>query len=123
MDRGVHALLDQQIVNSLDILVFSSVCRSQNRTDTDGVFVDQIHALFRVNYIAFVRAVDVALLDIEVTCGLLPAHLHGRVHDHVGVAKVFSSGLALVLPPLLHGERTALLSDVFSIDLQPLTST
>ena len=45
----------------------------------------------------------------------LPAHLHGRAHDHVWLIVRLALGLALVLPALFHREHTQLfrVSNVF----------
>jgi len=105
VDRAVDAPLDKQVVDGLGVLILAGVSRAQDGADPDRVLVDQVHRLLRVDDEAVLAAVHVLLLDIEVTRRLLPADLHGRVHDDVGPAVVFTLGLALVLPALLHGQR------------------
>lgn len=85
MDWAVDILLDEEVIDGFDILVFTGVCRPDDRTDTNSVLIHQIDGLCRINDVAILGAEDVALLDLEVASCLLPAHLHGRVHDDVGL--------------------------------------
>jgi hypothetical protein len=104
VDGNVKALLDQQIIDRLGILVFTGVCGAENHADTNGVLIDQINRLNRVNHVSVIGAIHILLLDVKVPCGLFPAHLHGAVHDDVRARPVLALGLALVLPLLLHGQ-------------------
>ena len=102
MDGDVKVALDQEVVDGLGVLVFASVCGTENGANTDGVLVDEVNSLLRVDNVAILRAIDILLLDIEVTSGLLPADLDSRVHDDVGTRVVLALCLSLVDPSLLH---------------------
>lgn len=104
MNGHIGALLGQQVVDLLDILVRAGVRGSQDSNNADGVFVAQVHRLLRINDEARPGAVDVLLVDFKVARRLFPAHLHGRRHDYVGRAGVLPLGLALQLPAALHGQ-------------------
>jgi hypothetical protein len=104
VDWAVNALLNQEVVDSLDILVFSSVRGSQDSADTDGVLVNQLDGFFGIDHIALVGTEDVLLFDVKVAGGLLPANLDGTVHHKVGTRPILALGLALFLPSLLHGK-------------------
>ena len=84
----------------------SSVGGSEDSTDADGVLVDEIDSLLRIDHETVLSAVHKALLDIKVPSRLLPAHLHRRVHDEVGVVVGLALGLPLIGPQLLHSEHT-----------------
>jgi hypothetical protein len=102
MDGNVKVALDQQVVDGLCVLVLAGVGRAENGADTNGVLVDEIDSLLRVDNVAILGAVDILLLDIKVTSSLLPADLDSRVHDDVGTRVVLALCLALINPCLLH---------------------
>lgn len=104
VDRHIEVLLNQQVIDSLDVLVLARVRGTQDGADTDGILVNKVDRLLGVNDVAVGRAVDELLLDLEVAGGLLPADLDGGGHDNVGVLSGLALGLTLVLPALLHGE-------------------
>lgn len=104
MNRGVESLCDQGVIDPLDILVLSGVCRSKNRTDTNGVLIHQLDSLGGIDHVSCLCARDQFLIDLEVSCSLLPAYLNPRAHDDIGLRGVFSFCLPLVLPSFLHGE-------------------
>jgi hypothetical protein len=104
VDRAIDVPLDEQVIDLLGIFVLSSESCAENGADTNSVLVNQVDSLFRVDHISLGSAVDVLLLDVKVASGLLPAHLHGRVHDYVGTAEVLAFGFPLVDPALLHGK-------------------
>lgn len=112
MDWAVDVLLDEEVVDGFDVLVFSGICSSDNSTNTNSIFIHQIDGLRRINHVAILSAEDVALIDFEVASCLLPAHLHSGVHDNVGLGVVLAGGFALVLPALLHGKRSQHLSQI-----------
>lgn len=119
MDRDVNVALDQQVVDGLGVLVLASIGGTENGADTNGVLVDQVDGLLRVDNVAILCAVDIPvcsvstrtpaksqdhglLLNIKVTSSLLPTHLNSRVHDDVRTRVVLALCLALVDPGLLH---------------------
>jgi hypothetical protein len=104
MDRAINVPLNEQVVDLLGIFVLASESRAENGANTNGVLVNQVDSLFRVDNVSLRSAVDVLLLNVKVASGLLPAHLHGGVHDYVGAAEVLAFGLPLVDPALLHGK-------------------
>jgi hypothetical protein len=106
VDDGVNVSLDQEIVNGLGIFVLSSVGSTENNTDTNGVLINQVDSLLGIDDVSVGGAVDVLLLNIKVSGGLLPAHLYGRRHDNVWVLGGLALGSSLVLPALLHGKDT-----------------
>ena len=71
MDWAINASLNQQIVDLLGVLVLSSVSSSKDGADTDGVLVDKVNGLLGVDYVAVLGAVNVLLLDIEVSASFL----------------------------------------------------
>ena len=75
MDRDIKALTNEEIVDSLDVLVLARVCGAENDADADGVFVYKLNSLFRVNDESVGGAVDEFLLDLKVSRRLLPANL------------------------------------------------
>lgn len=71
MDVDINVTLNQEIVDSLCVLVLAGVCGTQNGADTDGVLVDKVNGLLGVDYVAVFGAVNVLLLDIEVSASFL----------------------------------------------------
>jgi len=106
VDWAVDIPLSKQSVNLLHVLILAGVGEANDSTNTDGVLVDEVDGFFRVDDISLVGAVDVLLLDVKVPGGFLPADLDSTVHDDVGLVVWLACGLALVLPSLLHGQRT-----------------
>jgi len=74
----IDILLDQQIIDSLSIFVLPSICCAKNDTDTNRVLIHKLDSLLRINDVSLRRAVNILLLDLEVSGGLLPADLDGR---------------------------------------------
>lgn len=104
VDRHIEVLLNQQVIDSLDVLVLARVRGAEDGADTNGVLINEVDRLLGVNDVAVGRAVDELLLDLKVAGGLFPADLNSGGHDNVGVLGGLALGLALVLPALLHGE-------------------
>lgn len=71
VDVDINITLNQEIVDSLCVLVLAGVCGTQNGADTDGVLVDKVNGLLGVDYVAVLGAVNVLLLDIEVSASFL----------------------------------------------------
>jgi hypothetical protein len=71
VDVHVNVALNQEIVDGLCVLVLASVGGTQNGADTDGVLVDKVDGLLGVDYVAVLGAVDVLLLDVEVSASFL----------------------------------------------------
>lgn len=59
VDSNVEITFNEKIVDSLDILVFSSVSCTNDSADTNCVFVNQVNTLLWINDPSFFRAVDV----------------------------------------------------------------
>jgi hypothetical protein len=104
MNNRINLLLNQQIIDSLRILIFTRVSRAQNNTNTNRILIHELDRLLGINNISLGCAEHVFLLDLEVTCRFLPADLHSRAHDDVGLVKRLASILTGILPALLHGE-------------------
>jgi len=113
VDGAINVLFDKQIIDSLDIFILAGIGRANNSTDTNRVLIYQLDSLFGIDHVAVFRAVDVAVLDLEVSCCFLPADLHGRVHDNVGFRIIFAFGFALVLPAFLHCEGSCQVVSIF----------
>jgi len=94
----------EEIVDCLNVLVLARVGRPDNCAHENGVFVDEVYELVRGRDVLAGSAVPVALLHLEVPCGLLPAHLHGSVHDEVGLVDRLACSPARILPSPLGGE-------------------
>ena len=75
---------DQKVIDGLNIFVLASVGGANDGANANSILVDQVDGLFRVNHIAILCAVDVALLDVEVPRCFLPADLDSGIHDNVG---------------------------------------
>jgi hypothetical protein len=71
VDVNIDVALNEEVIDSLDVLVLASVGRAENGTDADGVLIAEIDALLGVDYVAFGGAVDVLLLDVEVAARFL----------------------------------------------------
>ena len=106
MDWAVDVLFNKEIIDGLDVLVLSSICSSNDSTNTNGILIHQFDGFCWVNNIAILGAENIALLNFEVASCFFPAHLHSRVHNNVGLRVVLASGLTLILPALLHGKCT-----------------
>jgi hypothetical protein len=104
MNNRVNLLLNQQIIDSLRILIFTRVSRAQNNTNTNCILIHEINSLLGINDISLRCAVHVFLIDLEVAGSFLPADLHSRAHHDVGLVKGLAGSLAGILPTLLHGE-------------------
>ena len=104
VDNSINVLLDQQIVDRLRIFVFARVCRAQDNTNTNRILVNHGNRLLGVNHVSLRRAENVFLLNLKVSSCLLPAYLHGRAHDDIGLVSGLAGCNAGVLPALLHGE-------------------
>lgn len=104
VDGTVNVFGDQQVVDGLCILIVAGVRGSEDRHDTNGVFIHQRHGRLGVNDEALPRAVDVLFVNLKVARRLFPADLNGRRHDDVGVLGRLAGGLAALLPAALHGE-------------------
>ena len=102
MDGAVDLLLDQEVVDGFDVLVFSRVGGADDGADTDGVLVHELDGLLGVDHEAILSAEDVTFFDLKVAGGLFPAHLDGGVHDDVWFGVVFACCFALILPTFLH---------------------
>jgi hypothetical protein len=106
MNNRINLLLNQQIIDSLRILIFTRVSRAQNNTNTNRILIHELDRLLGINNISVRCAEHVFLLDLEVACSFLPADLHSRAHDDVGLVKRLVSSLAGILPAFLHGENS-----------------
>lgn len=104
VNRHIQILLNQQVIDSLDILVVSCVSSSQDTSNTNRVLVNQVHGLLGINRVPVRRAEHVLLLDLKVPRGLFPADLDGGRHDDVGPVGGLALGLAAQLPAALHGQ-------------------
>ena len=110
MDWAVDVLFNKEIIDGFDVLIFSSICGSNDSTNTNGILIHQFDGLCGINNVAIFCAEDVALLNFEVASCFFPAHLHSRIHNNVGLRIVLASSLTLILPALLHGKCTQHLS-------------
>lgn len=104
VDGSINVSLNEEIVDSLDVLVLTSVGGTQNDADTNGVLVTQRDRLLWVNDVPLRSAVHESLVHLEVAAGLFPADLDGRGHDQVGLVCGLALGLAALLPAPLHGQ-------------------
>lgn len=104
VDGDIHAPLNQEVVDGLDILVLTSVSGTENSTDTDGVLVAKVNSLIGVQDEAIGGAHDELLLNLKVSRRLFPADLDGGGHDNVGFQGALALGDAAVLPFPLHGQ-------------------
>ena len=102
----INLLLDQQIINLLSILVLSCVSCAKNDADTNGILVNQVDGLLGINDISLRCAVNIFLLDLEISGRLLPADLNCRAHDNVWLIPRLASSLTSILPALLHGQNS-----------------
>jgi hypothetical protein len=57
MDWSIQVLLNQQVIDTLDVLVFAGVGGSKNGADTNGVLVNKVDTLLGIN--------DEAILSTE----------------------------------------------------------
>lgn len=69
VDGTLDTLLDQEIVDCLDVLILASVGSSEDTTYANGVFIDELDRLLWVDDISILRAEDVFLLNLKVSCG------------------------------------------------------
>ena len=65
MDRDVNVALDQEVVDGLSVLVLASVGGTENGADTNGVLVNQVDSLLRVDNVAVLGAVDVPFSSVS----------------------------------------------------------
>lgn len=66
MDRDVNVALDQEVVDGLGVLVLASVSGTEDGADTNGVLVDQVDSLLRVDNEAVLCAVDVPVSSVSI---------------------------------------------------------
>lgn len=58
VDGSVQATLDEQIVDSLDVLVLACVSGPEDAADTDRILINKINSLFGINDVSLLSAVD-----------------------------------------------------------------
>lgn len=59
VDSNIKIAFDEEVVDGLDILIFTRVCCTHDGDNSNGVLVNQVHALFGINDPSLLRAVDV----------------------------------------------------------------
>jgi hypothetical protein len=79
VDVYVNVTLNQEIIDGLCVLVLAGVCGSQDGADTNGVLVDKVNGLLGVDYVAVLGAVNVLLLDVEVSASFLHSVLASSI--------------------------------------------
>jgi hypothetical protein len=104
MNRHVNVPLNQEIIDSLDILILTRIRRSKDCTNANRVLITQAHRLLWINDIPVRCAVDQLLVNLEVARGLFPADLDCRGHNEVWVFGTLALSAATQLPALLHGQ-------------------
>lgn len=101
-----------EVVNDFSKMTCSSrLLTSQDHVYADGVLVNVLHGLLRVEAVVTLSGNrHQATLDFEVTRELLQRDLRVGTHDDVGTRLVdrFAGSFALLLPNALHGETAEL---------------
>lgn len=65
VNRNVNVALDQEVVDGLGVLVLASVGGTEDGADTNGVLVNQVDGLLRVDNVAVLCAVDVPVGSVS----------------------------------------------------------
>jgi hypothetical protein len=66
MDWAINALLNEEIINGLDILVLASVGCADNSTDSNCVLINQVDGLLWIDYETLGCAENILLFNVEV---------------------------------------------------------
>jgi hypothetical protein len=83
MDGDIETLANEDIIQSLHVLVLTRVRSAKDGADTDSVLVYKINGLLGVNDESVRGAEDEILLNLEVPGRLFPAYLDSCLHEHM----------------------------------------
>ncbi len=83
MNAAIEVLLDQQIVDGLDIFILARVCHAQDDANADCILIHSFDRLFWIDNIAILRAVDIAFLDVQISCSCNLISNEDKRREHV----------------------------------------
>lgn len=78
VDSNVKVTFNEKVIDSLDVLIFSGVCCTNDSADTDCVFVNQVNTLLWIDDPSILSAVDVLEKVSYVPCQYNFKICHGQ---------------------------------------------
>ena len=109
MNRNIDSRLLLKLVQNIGYFlhgfIVTSVSRTQNHKDPNGVLIDILRHQFRIKTVqALFADVQDPCLNLEIAGEFLQGDLSVGAHDDVWFRFVFSFLVSLLLPATLHGQ-------------------
>ena len=108
---GLILVFVKEVCHLLDWFIMTSVGASKNDVNTNCVFVDELHGLFRIEPVFALNADwNESAFDLEVASEFLEGNLSIGAHNDIGARFMngLASSLATFLPDAFHGKTSQL---------------